>query len=178
MLREAFAVPAHARRRKKESMPTERKWHVRLHFAALVVIAGAAATGIVALAADQAIEFRHALDDSPLDVSPIKGETFTEAVKSFHATGTNPYSGNAEAFERGKELYNEDCAACHMPDGTGRIGPSLVDEDTIYPRVKTDVGMFEVIHSGASGAMQSFAQRGMLQDDMLKVMAYVRSLKK
>ena len=42
----------------------------------------------------------------------------------------------------------------------------------------TDVCQFEILYGGASGAMQSFARRGMTQDQMLKVIAYVRSLKK
>ncbi|HMN37684.1 MAG TPA: hypothetical protein PKD49_08240 [Hyphomicrobium sp.] len=61
-----------------------------------------------------------------------------------------------------------------------RAEPALreVDDVFIYRRTNTDVGMFEVVHSGASGAMRSFAQRGMTQDQMLLVLAYVKSLKK
>jgi cytochrome c-L len=125
-----------------------------------------------------AVEFRHALDDSPLDVSPLPGEQFTEAVKSFHKTGINSYIGNAAAIARGKDLYEENCQVCHLPDGSGGMGASLISEQPLYPRVAADTGMFEVIHSGASGAMRSFAKRGMVQDDMLAIIAYVRTLKK
>ena len=38
--------------------------------------------------------------------------------------------------------------------------------------------MFSIIYGGASGAIQSFAKRGMAQDDMLKIIAYVRTLEK
>ena len=38
--------------------------------------------------------------------------------------------------------------------------------------------MFEVIYAGAAGAMQSFFRRGMPQEEMLKIIAYVRTLKK
>ena len=34
--------------------------------------------------------------------------------------------------------------------------------------------MFEILYGGASGAMQSFARRGMTQDQMLKIIAYVQ----
>lgn len=124
------------------------------------------------------VEFKHALDDAPLDVSPVEGETFTDAVKEFHETGKNPYDGNAEAIAEGKKLYDSNCQVCHGADASGGMGLNLVDDDVAYPRVATDVGMFEVIHSGASGAMRSFAARGMEQDDMLKIIAYVRSLAK
>jgi cytochrome c-L len=124
------------------------------------------------------VQFRNALDDSPIDTKPIKGEVFTEAVKSFHETGVNPYNGNAEVISATKEIFEEKCAACHNSDGTGRIGPSLIDDDYANKRANTDVGIFEIIHSGASGAMRSFADRGMTQDEMLKLIAYIHSLKK
>lgn len=57
------------------------------------------------------------------------------------------------------------------------MGLNLVDDKVAYPRVTTDVGMFEVTYGGASGAMRGFKGR-LTQDDILKVIAYVRSLKK
>jgi cytochrome c-L len=124
------------------------------------------------------IQFRHALDDSPLQVKPQPGEVETEAVKTFKETGEDPYKGNEQALAEGKTLYAEHCQACHLPDGSGRIGPSLISGDWIRERAATDVGMFEIIYGGASGAMQSFARRGLTQDQILRIMAYVRSLKK
>jgi cytochrome c-L len=124
------------------------------------------------------VQFRNALDDSPIDAKPVKGEVFPDAVNKFHETGVNPYDGNAEVISATKEIFEEKCAACHNSDGTGRIGPSLIDDDYANKRANTDVGMFEIIHSGASGAMRSFADRGMTQDEMLKLIAYVHSLKK
>jgi cytochrome c-L len=57
------------------------------------------------------------------------------------------------------------------------MGPSLIGDKHNYPRMGTDVGMFEIVFAGAGGAMQPFNKR-MSQDDILRVMAYVRSLKK
>jgi cytochrome c-L len=124
------------------------------------------------------IVLRHALDNSPLEVKPRPGEVETEAVKKFKETGTNPYIADEAALADGKKLYQVNCQACHLPNGSGRIGPSLIDDTSKYPRGTTDVGIFEILYGGASGAMQSFARRGMTQDQMLKTMAYVRSLKK
>jgi cytochrome c-L len=58
------------------------------------------------------------------------------------------------------------------------MGPSLVDDVFVNSRANTDIGMFEIIHSGASGAMRSFSQRGLTQDQILKIIAYIHSLKK
>ncbi len=132
----------------------------------------------IAVAPAIAVEFRSALDDSPIDMDPIKGEEFTDAVKSFHESGTNPYNGDADAIAAGKALYNENCQVCHKPDGSGGMGPSLVDDTVVNARANTDVGMFEVIHSGAAGAMRPFSKRGMTQDQMLKIIAYIHTLKK
>jgi cytochrome c-L len=141
----------------------------------LPVIALLAALALPALAA---IEFRHALDDSPLNLTPIEGEEITDAVKSFRETGQEPYVGNSEAIAAGKALYDEHCQACHMPDGSGGMGPSLIDDVVLSERAGTDVGKFEIIHSGAAGAMKAFSKRGITQDQILKLIAYIHTLKK
>lgn len=141
---------------------------------AIIVALAAAVLAIPALA----VEFRSALDDSPLDLSPIKGETFTDAVKSFHETGKNPYVGNADAIAAGHKLFNDNCQVCHKPDATGGMGPNLIDDVVINTRANTDVGKFEIIHSGAAGAMKAFSKRGVTQDQILQIIAFIDSLKK
>lgn len=141
------------------------------------VARGAARAVLLAAAsAFAAVEFRHIVFDSPLDV-PAPGEDATEAVRQFHATGENPYDGDADAVAKGKRLFQQWCAACHAPDATGNIGPSLVDEKALYPRTETDVGLFETIYGGALGAMQSFGGR-IPQDDILKIIAHINELRK
>lgn len=132
----------------------------------------------VSATADEPLTFGHVFDDSPLNVTePRSGETFTEAVLDFHRTGANSYNGDTVAEADGGRLYNHWCQACHMPDGSGRIGPPLVDGTYRYERVGTDKGEFEVIYGGAAGAMQGFGRR-LDQDDILKIMAYVEVLKR
>jgi cytochrome c-L len=64
-----------------------------------------------------------------------------------------------------------------MPDGSGRIGPSLIGPQHIHERAATDVGLFEAVLGGSLGAMQSFRDR-MTQDEILRVTAYVQSLRR
>lgn len=123
------------------------------------------------------VAFRYAIDNSPLDVTPKPGETLTAAVQEFRQTGRNPYAERPEALADGKKLYVAYCQACHLPDGSGRMGASLTGEKHIHERITTDVGLFEVIFGGASGAMQPFSKR-MTQDEILKVMVFVRTLMK
>jgi cytochrome c-L len=122
-------------------------------------------------------QFTNPLDNSPLEVKPLPGEEITEAVRKFYDTGEDPYYGDAQALAEGKELYEKICQACHMPDGSGRVGPSLIGDAHRYPRFTTDKGIFEIIYAGATGAMQPMGKR-LTQDQILRIIAYVRSLKK
>ena len=147
-----------------------------LPFAA-VALAGIVLCGLGSADA-QTVVFKHPLDDAPIEIKLLPDEKETEAVKEFHATGEIRYRTDADAQAEGKELYERHCQSCHLPDGSGRLGPSLITDDWKYKRVATDVGMFEVIYAGAAGAMQSFFRRGVTQDETLKIVAYVRTLKK
>jgi cytochrome c-L len=123
-----------------------------------------------------AVAFRHIAFGTALDTTPRPGEAVTEAVTRFHETGQNPYVGDAAAVADGKRLYETWCQSCHMPDGSGRIGPSLIGSQHIYERAATDVGLFEAVFGGALGAMQSFRDR-LTQDEILRLNAYVRRLR-
>ena len=131
----------------------------------------------LALAGDVA-DFKSPWDNSPMTFELQPGEVETPAVKKFKETGVNDYRGNADAMADGKKLYVSNCIVCHGADGTGKMGPTLVGKDVVYKQVMTDPGMFSIIYGGASGAMQSFHRRGMKQDEMLRIVAYVRTLDK
>jgi len=124
-----------------------------------------------------AVTFASVLDNRPLALNKMANEKITPAVEKFRQTGQNPYKGERAAVAAGKNVYGQWCASCHLENGTGRMGSNLVDAQVTYPRVKTDVGTFEVIYGGATGAMQAFGDR-VSQDDILKIMAYLETLKK
>jgi cytochrome c-L len=104
--------------------------------AGLSLVAGVLAPGALA-----AVAVRHNAFETPLDVTPPSGEVVTPAVARFHETGQNPYVGDAAAVAQGKQLYETWCQSCHMPDGSGRIGPSLIGPQRIHERTATDVGL-------------------------------------
>jgi cytochrome c-L len=122
-------------------------------------------------------QFTSPLDDSPLEIKLLSNEKITDGVQKFYDTGKDPYKDDPRALAEGKNIYDTYCQACHLPDGSGRIGPSLIGDTHRYPRFTTDRGMFEIIYGGGTGAMQPFGKR-LTQDQILYVMAYVRSLKK
>jgi hypothetical protein len=53
----------------------------------------------------------------------------------------------------------------------------LIDAQVVHPRVPTDIGTFEVIYAGGTGAMQPFGNR-LTQEELLKIMAFLDTLKK
>jgi cytochrome c-L len=117
------------------------------------------------------------LTNNPIKLNLYPNETVSAKAIQFQKSGKNPYLGDKDAVATGRALYDQWCAACHLADGTGRIGSNLVDAQVTYPRVANDVGMFEAIYSGASGAMQSFGNR-LTQDEILRMMAFIDSLRK
>ena len=56
------------------------------------------------------------------------------------------------------------------------MGPPLFCKDVIYKQVLTDPAMFSIIYRAASGATQPFHRGCMKQDDMLRIIACVRTL--
>ena len=113
-----------------------------------------------------------------LEIKPRPNEVETEAVKTFKATGTNPTTRSAGRARSRQEALRDHCQSCHLKDGTGRLGPSLVDDAVVRERPMATSACSRSSTAAPAGAMQSFARRGMSQDDMLKIIAYVRSLRK
>lgn len=148
--------------------------------AIVLIMAATAATADDTAAAnggeDGDIVFRHVLDDEPIAFEYRPDQTITPAVEAFHKTAVNVYDGDEEMIAAGKKVWDKLCVACHLKDGTGRIGPSLVDDQWKYPRVAESLGRFEIIYAGGAGAMQAFGRR-IDQDDILKVMAYLKELR-
>jgi cytochrome c-L len=121
------------------------------------------------------IVFLNALDNAPLEFKHRPEQELTPQVEEFHATGENPYAGDADAIAAGKVQYDKLCASCHLKDGKGRIGPNLTDDEWKYARTGTDVGQFEIIYGGGAGSMQPFGRK-IDQDEILKLMAYMDTL--
>lgn len=129
----------------------------------------------VSIQNEEPVVFRHVLDNEPIVFDLMPDEEITPAVEQFHETAENPYDGDEEAIAEGRATYMKLCQACHLKDGTGRIGPSLVDEETNHPAEDHHKYMFEIIYAGGAGAMQAFGRR-ISQDEILRVMAFLETL--
>ena len=88
---------------------------------------------------------------------------------------TNPYHGDAQAVADGQQVFAQICAACHKPDGSGLVGPSLVDPYWKYGR--DDAALLETVMNGRPGGMPAWgAQLG--TDKVWRVLAYMETLPK
>ena len=90
---------------------------------------------------------------------------------------TNPFAGNAQAVEEGRDIYNRTCTTCHGPDGAGgEMGPALGVPARRYAQ-GTDAQIFDAIKSGIRGtSMPAFGSR-LPDNDIWKVTAYIRGLR-
>ncbi len=149
---------------------------VRVALTSLILTAVLVARPATSTAAeDGPLQFRQTASGELLDVSLSPGERATPAVEQLHKTARNSYIDNADAVAQGAELFATHCVICHGPEGTGRIGPNLVDENYLYPSNRTDKGLFESIYGGTVNLMTGWKGR-LAQDDILKLIAYLRSL--
>jgi cytochrome c-L len=142
--------------------------------AALVAMLTLAGAVSLTIGAENGVEFRDPLTDEPLAIALPPDAS--EEVGTFFATGDNPYEGDEQAITEGEQIYTRWCTSCHMPDGSGRMGPSLIDGTSKYERADTPVGQFEIIYAGATGAMQPFGTR-LSAEEILKVIAYTDHLR-
>jgi len=131
------------------------------------------------------LKFVSTKDGSPLPIKPTDKDT--PEVKEFYKTGKNPYTkkfiSDPEAAKTGRKVFNMySCTQCHGGNAGGQTGPSLTDDNWVYPKNVTDKGMFETISGGTNAGMpiwhlQVAGNPELLSsDDILRVMAWIRSM--
>ncbi len=94
--------------------------------------------------------------------------------KRIRQTSTNPLGRGREVVEAGRLLYNSTCTVCHGMEGTvGDRGPALAATRR-YLR-SSDDDLFAAIKNGIQGTLMPPA--GMPDNDVWKIVAYIRSLR-
>ena len=129
----------------------------------------------------ETVKFVKTTDNSEIKF-PKEALEGTDAEKEFLATGKNIYVGDAEAIKMGKKRYNLwSCTQCHGPTAKGQVGPGLTGPKYNYAKDVTNKGMFETIWAGTNGGMGGkgygimAADDGLTVDELLKIIAFVRS---
>ncbi len=88
---------------------------------------------------------------------------------------TNPYHGDAVAIAEGSEVWSTICVACHKPDGSGLVGPSLIDPYWKYGN--SDETLFETVSAGRPLGMPPWGP-ALGSEKIWKVLAYMETLPK
>jgi cytochrome c oxidase cbb3-type subunit 2 len=87
----------------------------------------------------------------------------------------NPRASDAGAIKEGKELYKQNCEACHGDDGKGGIGPSLRDKEWLKkPGEISDGQLYGIIAAGTDAGMPGYDSLG--KDRVWALVSYIRSL--
>jgi len=95
------------------------------------------------------------------------------AVAKASQPSVNPYHGDAAAIADGQQVFLQICAACHKPDATGLVGPSLVDPFWKYGH--TDPELFQTVMEGRPLGMPAWgAQLG--SEKVWRALAYLETL--
>ena len=84
-------------------------------------------------------------------------------------------SGDPQALQMGKVLFEDNCAACHQRSGKGNVAlgaPDLTDNDWLYGGTGKDIT--SSIHDGRNGVMPPWASLG--EDNVDNLVQYVMSL--
>jgi putative heme-binding domain-containing protein len=91
----------------------------------------------------------------------------------------NPFIDNPVAEHDGDQLYNQNCTACHGAKGTaGEIGPAIVKSQTSNLRgTKTDSQIVAIIRNGVPDSAMPAWKGKLLDNDILKIGAYIHSLR-
>ena len=94
-------------------------------------------------------------------------------VRNAAVASGNPYRGDPAAIAEGEQVFASICSACHKPDGSGLVGPSLVDPYWKYGN--DDASLFASVAEGRPGGMPPWgAQLG--SDKIWKSLAYMETL--
>ncbi|RIL04804.1 MAG: hypothetical protein DCC71_12720 [Proteobacteria bacterium] len=91
------------------------------------------------------------------------------------APTANPFRGDAAAIAEGQQVFATICAACHKPDASGLVGPSLVDPYWKYG--DSDADLFQTVAKGRPAGMPAWeSQLG--TEKIWKALAFMETLPK
>ncbi len=119
---------------------------------------------------NQVTEYNNAVAEARADLEKYK-ETATDLVDASTVTLLT----DEKDLKRGKAIYNLNCAACHISDGGGSIGPNLTDENWILGGGIKNV--FATVSNGGRDGKGMVAWNKILKPiDIAKVSSYIISL--
>jgi cytochrome c(L) len=85
----------------------------------------------------------------------------------------NPYEGDDQAVDEGRELFAERCSFCHGTLGRGAKGPCLSCGHYYY-RGGSNAQLFATITAGIAGGQMGAFASSLTGDQIWKIIAFLR----
>ncbi len=146
-------------------------WWLYMFYATIIFAAVYLVRYHVLGADNQEMEYAQAVAEAKRELAAFKS-TSTEAVIDAETATVLTDAGD---LSRGKAVYNLNCAACHVADGGGGIGPNLTDEYWILGGGMKNI--FNTIANGGRDGKGMVAWNKTLKPaDIQKVASYIISL--
>lgn len=123
---------------------------------------------------DQETEYQTEVKLALLEIEKNKNAAGTKLVKTVDAA-TAQILTDESSLNRGKAVFNMNCASCHAKDGGGGIGPNLTDEYWILGGSMEKV-FTTISEGGRSGKGMVPWKKTLKSVDIEKVASYVMSM--
>jgi len=119
----------------------------------------------------QAEEFESEMAQAKIDVAAYK-----KTAKNLVDYTTAIILTNPADITKGKEIFTQNCAVCHKPDGGGSIGPNLTDDRWILGGGINNI--FKTISGGGrpGKGMEPWSKNGLKSFDIQQVASYITTL--
>lgn len=146
-------------------------WWLYMFYATIIFAAVYLVRYHVLGADNQEMEYAQAVEEAKRELAAFKSNS-KEAVIDAETVTVLTDAGD---LSRGKAVYNLNCAACHIADGGGGIGPNLTDEYWILGGGIKNI--FNTISNGGRDGKGMVAWNKTLKPkDIQKVASYILSL--
>ena len=146
-------------------------WWLYMFYATIIFAAVYLVRYHVLGADNQEMEYAQAVAEAKRELAAFKSNSKEAVIDAETATVLT----DAGDLSRGKAVYNLNCAACHIADGGGGIGPNLTDEYWILGGGVKNI--FNTISNGGRDGKGMVAWNKTLKPkDIQKVASYIISL--
>jgi len=94
-------------------------------------------------------------------------------LDNFDEDKFNAWVAVNDGVNKGKEVFMDNCAACHTETGAGDIGPNLTDSYWIHMKTVTPGNIFKVVKNGVIDKGMPVWSETLNKDEIFAATAYV-----
>ncbi len=111
------------------------------------------------------------------EVATVNAERAKEALKqTVSEDSLSQMMADAGTIEKGAEVFQSKCVACHLEKGQGSIGPNLTDSHWINGK-GTLMDIYQVVSEGSTAKGMPAWNRQLKPEELRAVVAFVGSIR-